>query len=80
MAHVDALFDRGVITFNDDGVLLAAAVLPAEALALLGFAGALRRELAAEKKGFLAFHRTVLCGKIKPEAATGRPSARAREE
>lgn len=74
-AHVDALFDRGFITFEDDGTLRAAPELPEEALSMLGEARGLRRELTRKERAFLAFHRETLFGKVKPKASKRRRRA-----
>jgi hypothetical protein len=73
-AHVDALFDRGFITF-DDGSLRAAPELPPEALAMVGAERTLRRALTGQEKAFLAFHRDRLFGKMKPRMTRKRRRA-----
>jgi hypothetical protein len=74
-AHVDALFDRGFITFEDDGTLRAAPELPEQALSMLGRARELRRELTPKERAFLAFHRETLFGKMKPTTSRKRRRA-----
>ncbi|MFM0151971.1 HNH endonuclease [Paraburkholderia sediminicola] len=59
-AHVDVLFDRGFISFADDGELLASASLPEEARALIGGHARLRAALDSQQRAFLAHHRTEL--------------------
>jgi putative restriction endonuclease len=59
-AHVDVLFDRGFITFTDDGELLASKSLPEEARALFGGHVRLRAALDTQQKAFLAHHRVEL--------------------
>lgn len=62
-ANLDALFDRFLISFADDGVLLTSPVLSDSARDLLGLRGALRlRWIAQEHRPYLAFHRTRVAG------------------
>jgi predicted restriction endonuclease len=57
--HLDALFDRGLITFGDDGVGEFSPQLPAVAIAALGLgAGVLRlRHVQPGHRQYLAYHR-----------------------
>lgn len=62
-ANLDALFDRFLISFADDGLLLTSPVLSDSARDLLGLRGALRlRWIAQEHRPYLAFHRARLAG------------------
>lgn len=57
-ANLDALFDRGLISFSDDGGMLISTALTAaqrEELGLVG--GALRASLNAKQRRFLDYHR-----------------------
>ena len=61
-ANLDALFDTGLATFDDDGVLHLAPVVTTPALAALGLAPALRlRWMDQRHRPYLAFHRAQ-CG------------------
>lgn len=61
-ANLDALFDSGLVTFDDDGVLHAAPAVTTPALATLGLAPGLRlRWLDQRHRPYLAFHRAQ-CG------------------
>lgn len=57
--HLDALFDRGLITFADDGQPLLSPRLPPEALAALGLVNGIPplRRVAEGHRPFLAHHR-----------------------
>jgi putative restriction endonuclease len=56
--HLDALFDGGWISFEDDGTLLTSASLSGAARLQLGLSGAWRLDgLKQEHAGYLAFHR-----------------------
>lgn len=60
-ATLDALFDVGLISFDDDGALLVSGAVPAaeaEALGLMG--GRLRRRPSPKMCGYLAQHRAEL--------------------
>jgi hypothetical protein len=57
-AHVDRLFDAGLISFADDGAMLVGPELPEEALRTLGLAAASRLRLVHDRhKPYLAAHR-----------------------
>ncbi len=60
-AHFDALFDRGLMTFDDEGRSLYSSKLNAETRSRLGLDEAIRlRWVAPEHKVFLAWHRNHL--------------------
>lgn len=64
--HVDRLFDRGLISFADDGAVLRAPALAADDLNRLGLAQACRRNAGAfteRQRAYLAWHRTQLFGR-----------------
>ncbi|MBL8617081.1 MAG: HNH endonuclease [Deltaproteobacteria bacterium] len=57
-AHLDAAFDAGLITVEDDGRVVVSAKLDGEARGILGLAGPARvRGLAAGHRVYLAWHR-----------------------
>lgn len=58
-ANVDALFDRFLISFEDDGVLLASPRLPKGTLELAGLDGfaKLRKQPSPATAGYLQYHR-----------------------
>lgn len=56
-AHLDALYDCGLISFNDEGKILISPRLSADDRARLQLPNKLRFELTAEEKAFLAYHR-----------------------
>jgi hypothetical protein len=58
-AHLDALFDCGLISFVDDGMMLVAAEIAAE-LNPLKLPDKLCREPTKEERQFLAYHRRYL--------------------
>lgn len=56
--HLDAAFDRGFITFANDGTLLVSATLDADAQRLLGFAPTMRLDaLTDHHRKYMAWHR-----------------------
>jgi predicted restriction endonuclease len=55
-AHVDALFDSGLISFADDGRLMTSAQITDE-LRQLQLPERLRRKPTKEERPFLAYHR-----------------------
>lgn len=57
VATFDALFDKGLISFNDDGVMLISSKLGAEDTAALGLKGRLRNVPTQGQKSYLEFHR-----------------------
>ncbi|WP_186200443.1 HNH endonuclease [Burkholderia gladioli] len=60
VAHVDALFDRGFITFSDEGHLMVSARLPEDARVLLGTHAALIKPLSDRQRAYLAHHRAEI--------------------
>ena len=66
-ANLDALFDRFLISFDDQGGLLVSSRLPVADLQQLGIHPGMRlRWLAAEHRKYLCFHRSIYesCGEI----------------
>lgn len=58
VANLDALFDKGLITFDDDGLLLVASSIPEKDRAALGLAPGLRLRWIDERHlPFLKYHR-----------------------
>lgn len=56
--HLDALFDAGWVTFNDDGMVLVSAALPSDAAMLLGVSSTWRMvSMADAHRNYLAYHR-----------------------
>jgi hypothetical protein len=61
--HVDRLFDRGLLSFGDDGEVLRSAALPAGDLERLGLAEACRRNAGSfseRQQAYLAWHREAV--------------------
>lgn len=57
-AHLDAAFDVGLITVEDDGAVVVSAALGADAREILGLAGNVRvREISEGHRGYLGWHR-----------------------
>lgn len=56
-AHLDALFDRGLISFGDDGLMLVSARISVIESDRLGLPGKLKRRVTDGQKRYLAFHR-----------------------
>ena len=57
--HLDAVFDRGFITFGDDGLLMTSKSLGADGLKILGIAASSKCEnFTASHFKFLSWHRT----------------------
>ena len=56
-ATIDALFDRGLISFDDDGAMLIADQVSASECKKLGIPGALRAPLSAAERCYLVVHR-----------------------
>lgn len=57
-AHLDAMFDRHLMTFSESGEAIFAAAIPTTVRAALGLAGNLRlRWIAPEHRAFLTIHR-----------------------
>lgn len=58
VAHLDAAFDKGLMTVNDDGTVVWSMLMPAEARAALGWTPPLTVPgLTAQHRGYLAWHR-----------------------
>lgn len=58
VATLDALFDVGLISFEDNGALLISALLPPEELPILGLAPEMRlRKVNSAHAPYLAYHR-----------------------
>lgn len=57
--HLDALFDRGLLSFTDDGTALLSPRLPTEVLAVLGFPGGVPplQRVAEGHHPYLEYHR-----------------------
>lgn len=56
--HLDALFDAGWVTFDDDGMVLVSVTLPSDAATLLGVSTTWRMaSIAAAHRTYLAYHR-----------------------
>jgi HNH endonuclease len=60
-AHLDALFDCGLISFADDGMMLVSDEI-ADELRTFRLADRLRRKPSKEEKRFLAYHRRQVFG------------------
>jgi putative restriction endonuclease len=59
--HLDAAFDGGLLTFDDDGAVVLSWVLDAEARALLAIDAAMRlKHLEDGHRRYLAYHRQVV--------------------
>ncbi|KQZ26497.1 hypothetical protein ASD50_03565 [Mesorhizobium sp. Root552] len=59
--HIDRLFDRGFISFEDDGTLLVSPRLPQEVIAAWGiFTPCKARRFQTDQLPFVAYHRGVL--------------------
>jgi hypothetical protein len=71
--NLDAAFDRGLVTFGDDGHIAVSAGLSSDAIVALGLAPGLRlRAVAAGHRLFLAWHREHL---FQDGSRTANPSA-----
>lgn len=57
VANLDALFDRGLIGFDDDGRMICSAVLSDEDKASLGLPAHITKPLNAKQKSYLRAHR-----------------------
>lgn len=57
LASIDALFDRGLISFEDDGSMLVSDAISSDDRALLGLPASLRLPLKDQEKAYLALHR-----------------------
>lgn len=56
-ANIDALFDSGLISFDDDGWILFSSILSVENKTLVPMPRRLSRALTAKTKKYLAMHR-----------------------
>ncbi|HUC10807.1 MAG TPA: HNH endonuclease signature motif containing protein, partial [Stellaceae bacterium] len=70
-ANLDALFDRFLITFQDDGQMLILDRVSPDCRDLLGLPASLRSELRTDEREFLAKHRELFRQRAsaKPPAA-----------
>lgn len=59
-AHLDALFDRGLISFDDSGGMLVSPRLPAAVSAHFGLPSELRNKPGSRLSNYLKFHRAKL--------------------
>lgn len=57
VANLDALFDRGLISFENDGKMVVSRVLPKAERRRLGLPQSLRKTLSTRQSEFLAVHR-----------------------
>jgi len=62
---LDALFDRGLISFEGNGSMLISGRVSKKEIRLLGLQGRLRQALNAKQLEFLAFHRNHYFGKTQ---------------
>jgi hypothetical protein len=58
-AHLDALFDAGLISFEDDGTMLVSAALSPADRTRLGLPSPLRVGLTPTEQTFMAHHRSA---------------------
>jgi hypothetical protein len=56
-AHIDALFDRGLISFSNAGAMLLSSSLSPKDCALFRLPARLRSDLSSSEKRFLDYHR-----------------------
>lgn len=59
LANIDALFDRGLVSFNADGSMLTSDLLHEETIVLLNLPMCLREPLNPSELRFLAHHRSM---------------------
>jgi len=59
-ANLDALFDRGLVSFETSGEMLVSEQVTAEARGLLGLPAKLRHKPDAEEDAFLSYHRKMV--------------------
>ncbi len=59
-AHLDALFDAGLISFDDDGSMLISKQVRLKDREQLRLVGGLRRAPSEELKRYLAYHRLYI--------------------
>jgi len=67
--NLDAAFDRGFISFADDGAVVFSQAVSGKELALLGITSESRisRPLSEKTRAFLAWHRTVILKRRRPQ-------------
>jgi hypothetical protein len=69
IANLDALFNDGLITFDDDGEMLISGELAQKDRTILQLKGGLRKKPTARQRSYLKFHRE---NEFRhPQAATG---------
>jgi hypothetical protein len=56
-AHLDALFDAGLISFRDDGKMLLSKHITSSDGAKMQIPSALRKKLTQTEKKFMSYHR-----------------------
>jgi hypothetical protein len=56
-AHLDALFDTGLISFADDGTMLVSPAVPAADRDRLGIPRSTREPLDIQERAFMTHHR-----------------------
>jgi hypothetical protein len=69
-ALFDRLFDRGLITFNNDGAILASSCLAPDDRVRSGLDQAARLELSPKSRGFMEYHRNCVFKHIGPDTWT----------
>ena len=76
IATVDALFDAGLVSFDDDGNLITSSRISAGELKVLGLSKLRLRKSPSDKvKSYLAYHRTsVFADRDVPAVRSSRPS------
>lgn len=62
-ANIDVLFDRGLISFSDEGEILRSRELSGDALASLGCNSVTRAKLGPRHARYLAYHRAEIFGR-----------------
>jgi HNH endonuclease len=63
-AHLDALFDKGLISFSDNGTMIISSTVSEVDRKRLGLGGSLRKRLSAGQKKYLNFHRNLFRDKL----------------
>lgn len=64
-ANIDVLFDRGLISFSDEGEIIRSREISAEALMLLGCNQTIQTRLSPHHLPYLAYHRDVIFGSLR---------------
>ena len=59
-ANIDALFDKGLISFKDDGMMMVSKQVSLRNRMRLRLSGKLRKKLNKKQKQFLDYHRSVV--------------------